>query len=1286
MATVRGSSSSGRGSSSRGGGGPDLNTSEGLLKLAEKKGLTPPKPNKIISGLRTVGGMLNVGTAAVAGATRGLIRKDTSVIEGIKQGVKNRETFGFSNIIKEDLGINPTSRAGKIAVGGVGLAADILFDPLTYLTFGVASGSKALKVGNKVLSATGGKLAQQATKEVIGATTQRLIGRGAGKTALSEANKIASRRSSPIINDLFQRATGSKGLTDEAFKQFLDEGVELGTLNSIKELGPKIIDKGGIKMFGKTLVSSEKLAKTPLGIAAKKLGETEIGVALKNTLGKTFVSDFGKNKKLTEIIDKAGVQGSTAIKKIINNNIDLFKGLNDDEMTEFVNKVLSKKQEVLTRQGEIVGKTVESLKESLIKESNDKFSKITNPTPEQILEQENRIKKISERALSLGDKEKARNFLSSAENEVSRRTGSLQSNLSKFETKIKNLREKSEIRLENKKKIVEDIISSKVANKTEVLQKRLDNILKDEIASKTQDLRSIIADLRAEIIAKGSKEVKVAGEKAAEVSKEEFDDILESVLGPKRDDMELLIKDLEKELMDESGKEFLSKPLVETVKLDKAQLASKTQKQIIDVQNSLNEMVAKAEAKINERIDEIKTRLAERLQAKQGETATELISLQNKLADKESNISRILGARREAKASQKGERLIFANPKIQELSDKMFEGKDSVVANYAKAAGIPDEDQMKFYIASMFEEFEDKVAIKNFARGKMSSPKLNFQKEFTGAQRADQIKNPFELYTKGQINIINDRIKDKSFKAAIRGLGKPIESLTEEAAKKQGLEKVGRKGFDGKRVEAWFPKEVAEELNKFMEPKLTAIDELARNTGYDWATGLFKSYVTTLFPGFHIRNITSNQFNNMLKIGMDVLNPEMQINALRIARGKDLNKAIKTKTGKIITLKEIRDQVSKESNILQDRGAFGLGERMIEEGKEKISLKRGIPNLNPLSRENVAFSAGQKIGSIAESQAKMVSVISAVMQGKSVKEGIKQAEDALFNYSKLTDFETSIMRRLIPFYTFGRKNFELQLKALTQTPGKLASQLKFFRGLSNSIGEQITEEDKDSLPDWVLQSVGIKAGANDDGQQLVFTGFGLPIEEFLGRFSGDKGIAWNFTKGLLTQTNPLIKYPMERATGQDFFRDKPITEIDNAANVEGMISIMPKPVADEFKDLIGFKEIITPTYKNGEKVGTEKKYVADPFFLHFFRNLPTARLSSTAAFMSEDKESPMNKALRFFTGVKGWTIDKERQAYFNELKKKEELVNWLSRMGIVGEMDIVYKKKELKDTNIEKQK
>src|SRR3990167_838451 len=323
-----------------------------LEQLVDRYGLPPLEKREPLNVLDKLGRILNVGTATIAGGVRGALREDETVLGGAAKGLASAvdtrfKSLSFGDIIREDLGIKPEDQPGKFGLGTVGFIADVLFDPLTYFTFGVGAG---VKIGGKVLTKGGTKLAQQASKDII----EERIAKGA-------TQQLAGQGVKGVVNDLMQRSFGKKGLTEEAGEQFLKEGISAKTITTLRELGPKLLDQGGIQFFGKTLVTSKTLAKTPLGQAAKRLGETEIAIALKNTLGKTFIADFLKNPQLVNVLEKAQREQRKAMEGIVAMNKELFKDLNDDEMSTLFSEIFKKKKEIITDTTKIEEKTISEL-------------------------------------------------------------------------------------------------------------------------------------------------------------------------------------------------------------------------------------------------------------------------------------------------------------------------------------------------------------------------------------------------------------------------------------------------------------------------------------------------------------------------------------------------------------------------------------------------------------------------------------------------------------------------------------------------------------------------------------------------------------------------------------------------------------------------------------------------------------------------------------------------------------------------------------------------------------
>src|SRR3990167_3204712 len=248
--------------------------SEGLRRFAQGQSIEPPQPSKVKSALGGLSRVLNFGTAAVAGAVKGALNPNLSIGQGVKEGI--RRNIGFSDVAREDLGINPKSRVCKIALGGAGFIADVVFDPITYLTFGLGTG---LKIGGKSLTKAGTKAAQELSEAAV---------KGASKAAGKE---LAGQGTEEIL----QRTVGSN---------IMEKIVN-------RAGGQKVIDEGGIKFFGTTLIKGETIAASKVGQADPYMGNTEIGKAVtglgtaaKNTLGKMFSYGFGRNEKVLNLLDQ----------------------------------------------------------------------------------------------------------------------------------------------------------------------------------------------------------------------------------------------------------------------------------------------------------------------------------------------------------------------------------------------------------------------------------------------------------------------------------------------------------------------------------------------------------------------------------------------------------------------------------------------------------------------------------------------------------------------------------------------------------------------------------------------------------------------------------------------------------------------------------------------------------------------------------------------------------------------------------------------------------------------
>ena len=444
---------------------------------------------------------------------------------------------------------------------------------------------------------------------------------------------------------------------------------------------------------------------------------------------------------------------------------------------------------------------------------------------------------------------------------------------------------------------------------------------------------------------------------------------------------------------------------------------------------------------------------------------------------------------------------------------------------------------------------------------------------------------------------------------------------------------------------------------------------LAKATGFDAITSLFKRSVTGLFAPFHIRNYVSGHIQNFEVLGKDVFNPKNISIGQKIAY-------LMGKNGKMPTeLIELGGKTQKFSDIMKpfvDRFSgdtfynadFDFALKSGSELKQvaglfsKQRVGETIKTLG-LGQEAIPFKVGRAVGQFIEHSQKAVAYVTALGQGKNIPEALRLAEAAGFDYRALTKFESQIMRRLIPFYSFTRKNIELQLKTLGENPQRINQVLKFF----GNIGETPMAEERASLPSFIRESIGVKLEDTPEGLKQYVSSFGTPIEAFTQLFGSNPVLR------AISQMNPLIKAPIEIGIGKDSFRQMDLKDVYNAKEYK----LAPQVI----KDLLDIKEVTKPVYNeiNGKlvKVGEKISYNADPVRLLIARSLFTSRgVSYLDQVFSNDLQGFV-KFLKTTTGIKPQQIDIETQKYFSEKEKKEKLEDLLlKKTGDFKQFEINY--------------
>lgn len=628
-------------------------------------------------------------------------------------------------------------------------------------------------------------------------------------------------------------------------------------------------------------------------------------------------------------------------------------------------------------------------------------------------------------------------------------------------------------------------------------------------------------------------------------------------------------------------------------------------------------------------------------------TATLSKSQQDELVNK-----LLAGKRAEFAGASGREAAQSADPLVQ----KTIGEQSARSQRFAEQAGI--QDPYEIYFPSL-----KKDNLKNFFENSRSLRvgSEGYKKEFRNLLTDEElVRNPAEAFAKREFEIVKDNLVRKELRTAIRDFGKPVDAFaSEEEALKAGFKLVKEKGMFGKAV-GYLPEADKKFLDNMISPEFTTIDAIARATGFDAVSALFKRSVTGLFAPFHVRNYVSGNLQNFEVLGAAALNPKNiaagQKLAYKIAKGEKFGN---DKMGK--AFKAFEDRFGTSSSYIADIADATRPGRFSDSGSkfglDKAGVIKTIKTAG-LSSEGIPFKTARTIGNYIESQQKATAFITALGQGKTTKEALDLAARSGFDYRALTPFESKVLRRVIPFYSFTRKNIELQLRTLGENPQRINQIISTLENLQGGL----SQEEYDKLPDYAKEQFVRKFGVNEQGLPEVSVGFGTPIEAFSVLFGSDRPTRGGFSDTIrrtAATLNPIFKLPLERAFNRDFFRDRPLDEVVEATEY----AKAPEWVKDFLQ--------ATPVEKKNKDGTRRTVYNANPFRLQLLRNLPTTRGATYMSAIFGDA-SDTSKIFNAVTGVKPRAIDLDTVAYFRDRDQRRALEDLLIRAGVLKRFEQVY--------------
>ncbi len=306
----------------------------------------------------------------------------------------------------------------------------------------------------------------------------------------------------------------------------------------------------------------------------------------------------------------------------------------------------------------------------------------------------------------------------------------------------------------------------------------------------------------------------------------------------------------------------------------------------------------------------------------------------------------------------------------------------------------------------------------------------------------------------------------------------------------------------------------------------------------DQVTSWYKWGLTGPFPSFHVRNRLSGVWQAWSEGNASL--PE-------IAKG---GQAIKQYISGQKTLDREFLDFLRTSDLLGNNQGLEFGLKRVDGLEDVKPLMEGL--LDPLKS---SFKGGVKdrLNAAPSHAFNYVETLNRAGYAKALwDKGYRPSEitnmvrRTQFDYSELTGAEKMIMKRLIPFFTFTKKNVPYQIKKLAEQPGGRTAQT--FRSLSQY------DPEEEYTPGFIKEKLAIRSplkGHEDPGEQTFVTQTGLPIEDYNKVVMGPGGGRRSAQK-LASNLHPLLGAGIRQFTGEDPYTGRELKHLKSQTESVGI--------------------------------------------------------------------------------------------------------------------------------------
>ena len=521
------------------------------------------------------------------------------------------------------------------------------------------------------------------------------------------------------------------------------------------------------------------------------------------------------------------------------------------------------------------------------------------------------------------------------------------------------------------------------------------------------------------------------------------------------------------------------------------------------------------------------------------------------------------------------------------------------------------------------------------------------------------------------------------------------------------------KGIQGVKFEPEIAEMVTKMYKTIHDPK--ELSKMLRM--FDGATRWWKMWSLGLRPAYHARNVVGNVWNAYNIGGMS--------NPVWFGRASKIQKQATVPTS-TTRLGAQAQRLGEASGMGQFRGSTSLGkygtvknETIWQEAMEDGVFNRGqyggdmVADLARYGVDDAPKSAGQRLsawlapttknkvlkggfatGTALENNARLALYMHTLSKTGSRSAARANVKKSLFDYNDLSPFEQNTMKRMLPFYTWSRKNIPAQIEALIKNPqraGRVEHMVDNIQwGIDTPSPDEVGEYMMNRNPVFIDKFMG-EDGAKDVHNIVTLMNW-LPIADV------DRLLDWKPVRGgdteyskfatggapfptlIAEMTNPFLKSTFEYIMNYDIYRRRDIKDYKDK-KVDFLGVRMPVHLAKAAQNLVMLSEFdrLNPfdVFGKSERLPSGKVERGPARFQVPWEEEPTERESRVDAPMSV-------RLMQYLVGLRPYEVKAdakkwEKLGVVKDYKQLQKLLTKALRQQKPQEADAI--RKLLRNTN-----